>query len=710
MNIKIQAIPAVVLAAGLTSAYAQSADPAPAPAKKTAKHTAVKPKPVPSATAAELDELKREMQTQIDSLKGQLSDRDVQLKQAQDAAAAAQASAARAEAAASSQQQAVTDNASAVTTLQSTVTDLKSNQVNLVTSIQDDQAKVKKAIENPDSLHYKGIEITPGGYTAAETVYRSRATGGDIATPFSAIPFDGTNASHLSEWYSTARQSRVALMATGKTDWGTLRGYWEADWLGTGVTSNNNQSNSYVLRQRVVWAQAALNNGFAFTGGQLWTLATEDRKGLSNLSGDILTPQTIDPNYEAGFVWTRQYGFRVTYSAPKFAIGIAAENPQVLGPGGSITLNPGVSYLWGQPGANGGLYNGAASGASTVTPSCTTTGTTVTCSAVVLPLVTTYAINPAPDVLAKIAFDPGWGHYEVFGISRLFRDRIFNTTGTGTAAVTTAYNDTEVGGGIGGSLRVPLFAKHLDAGIKGLWGAGVGRYGNTTISDVTVKPDGTFSPLHAFSGLGTLELHATPRLDIYANYGGDYIGKSLFTTSAGKVEGYGLGEAFTGCGKESLPDLNQLPFVQLRLHRPDPRRSGRHHRLLVRLLSRPQRQSSASGASSTATPSASSGTTFFSPPATYRPRASRPWSGPASATTCRKPHQQAAPERAFRSRNALCAFRCNRILTDQNRFWYILLIRIRAAPYSSLVSFSATQSNKYGDSLLARYFKIKNSS
>ena len=28
------------------------------------------------------------------------------------------------------------------------------------------------------------------------------------------------------------------------------------DWLGGGITSNNNQSNSYVLRQRQLWADA----------------------------------------------------------------------------------------------------------------------------------------------------------------------------------------------------------------------------------------------------------------------------------------------------------------------------------------------------------------------------------------------------------------------------------------------------------------------
>jgi len=560
MNIQLKAFAAVVLAAGLASQQMYAAEPAPAPAaKKHTKKAAAAPKPA-AANVDQLQQLKDELENQINSLKNQLSDRDAQLKQAQDSAAAAQAAAAQAQAAASSQQQVLTDNATAVSTLQSTVSDLKSNQTQLVTTIQDDQTKVKAAIESPDTLHYKGITLTPGGFMAAETVWRSRATGGDIATPFSAIPFASADASHLSEFYSGARQSRISLMATGKTDWGTLRGYVEADFLGTGVTSNNNQSNSYVLRQRVVWAQAALNNGWAFTGGQLWSLATEDRHGLSNLSGDIMTPMTIDPNYEAGFVWTRQYGFRVTKTInDKLAIGISAENPQVLGPGGTINLNSGVSYLWGQPGAGGGLYNGAASDGSTTTSTCTTTGTppVTTCTPVVPPALTTYAINPAPDLLAKVAFDPGFGHYEIFGIGRFFRDRIYNAATTTVAA--NNYNDTEFSGGIGGSARMPTLHKHLDVGVKGLWGTGVGRYGNTTIADVTVRPDGSFSPLHSFSALGTLELHATPRLDIYANYGGDYVGRTLYTNAAGKTDGYGWNESNTGCGTEPNPTAPTLP-------------------------------------------------------------------------------------------------------------------------------------------------------
>src|ERR1700692_657699 len=99
-------------------------------------------------------------------------------------------------------------------------------------------------------------------------------------------------------------------MDEGKVGWGTLRGYYEMDWLGTGITSNNNQSNSYVLRQRQLWADAKLPSGWDFSGGQGGSLATETTRGLTR--GSEILPSTIDPQYEAGFVWTRQYSFRVS--------------------------------------------------------------------------------------------------------------------------------------------------------------------------------------------------------------------------------------------------------------------------------------------------------------------------------------------------------------------------------------------------------------
>jgi hypothetical protein len=71
-----------------------------------------------------------------------------------------------------------------------------------------------------------------------------------------------------------------------------------------------------------------------------------------------------------------------------------------------------------------------------------------------------------------------------------------------------------------------LLGNRLTVGLKGLYGPGVGRYGATTLSDVTSAASGEFSPLHNLSALGTVEIAATPRLILYLNYGGDYAGRN----------------------------------------------------------------------------------------------------------------------------------------------------------------------------------------
>ena len=511
MKFEMKMVAAAILAAGLVGSNAYAGDPPAPPAKK---HVAKKP---PKPTVEEqINALRQEFQGQIDGLKSDLATKDQQLKQAQQAAADAQAAAQKAETDATAQQQATSDNAAAVTTLQSTVTDLKANSVSLATTVSDETASIKKAISNPSSLHYKGIGLTPGGYVAGETVYRTKATGGDIPTAFNAIPYEHADAYTLGEFYGSARQSRVTLMAEGKTNWGTLRGYYEADWLGTGISSNNNQSNSYVLRQRVIWGQAETNSHWAFTGGQLWSLATEDKKGISNLSGDIMTPQTIDPNYVAGFVWTRQYGFRVTKTGKYASFGVAAENPQILY---TATLAGNTPYaVLGSAGNNGGNYNAAISASATTTYVQNYTGEAGTTS--YLPVYNTVvantnianlSFNQAPDVIAKVAFDPGWGHYEIIGVGRFAHETVYPgvttdilkyggqkdiVTGAAVApsATTAGAFSNSIGlGGIGGSLRVPI-AKVISFGAKGLYGPGMGRYGDSTLADVTVNSWGGLSP------------------------------------------------------------------------------------------------------------------------------------------------------------------------------------------------------------------------
>jgi len=418
-------------------------------------------------------------------------------------------------------------------------------------------------------LHFRGVTIQPGGFAAAETVYRTKATGGDIPTAFSSIPYEGADAYSLSEFFGSARQSRVSMMVEGKTPNATLRGYYEADWLGTGITSNNNQSNSYVLRQRVIWGQAETNNHWAFTGGQLWSMATEDKKGISNLSGDIMTPQTIDPNYVAGFVWTRQYGFRVTKTFNHVAFGVAAENPQLLY---SAALAGDTPYaILGSAGANGGNYNAAISGLSglsTYVQSYTGLTTEDSAGNSVYSYVRNYntvsansnianiSFNQAPDLIAKIAIDPGWGHYEILGIAGFAHETVypgvtqnsvkyggitdiqgFAGAAPGTAVVAKSstagyYVNSIVLGGFGASLRVPIIKDKLTFGAKGLYGPGMGRYGDSTLSDVTNDASGNLAPIHNGSGLFTLEANPTPRLTLYLNYGGDYAGRADFATKA----------------------------------------------------------------------------------------------------------------------------------------------------------------------------------
>ena len=204
------------------------------------------------------------------------------MQQAQTAATDAATKADAAQAQATQQQQTVTE-------LKSDVTDLKTNMANTVVSMQETQKSVS---ESPAALHFKGITITPGGFLAAESVRRSRALASDVNTPFNSITMPGASASNISEFFGSGRQSRVSMLAEGRLGSAKLSGYVEADFLSAGITSNNNQSNSYTLRQRQVWGQAAFDNGCTFTGGQMWSLVTETKHGVDNRSEAL--PMTID--------------------------------------------------------------------------------------------------------------------------------------------------------------------------------------------------------------------------------------------------------------------------------------------------------------------------------------------------------------------------------------------------------------------------------
>jgi hypothetical protein len=514
---------AMALAVVLGLAFGASAAPAPQATTtgKSAKKKVVAVKPA-SDVSSQLGEMKQAIdsqQQQIRQLTQQLQNRDSAIQQLQQQVNQVQSAATDAQQKADTAASQSTQQQQDVAAVKSDVTDLKQNATNAALSLQETQKNVKDALESPMAIHYKGITITPGGFLAAETVWRSHALGADINTPFNSVTFDGAAASHMSEFFGSGRQSRIALLTEAKLSNTKLTGYYEADFLSAGVTSNNNQSSSYTLRARQLFAQAALHTGWTFTGGQMWSLVTETRKGVDNRSEAL--PMVIDPQYNVGFSWARQYGFRVSKNlGSKAWLAFSVEDSQeTIGGHGSTT-----NFVLGQQGASGGLYNPTAN----------------------------YSYNPSPDFVGKLAFEPGWGHFEVFGVFTDFRDRIY-PQGTATKpSATGAYNNSAPDGGIGVNMRGTL-AKHFDVGLHFLGGNGIGRYGSAGLSDAVVRPDGVLVPVRNYQTLGTVEWHG-PRLDVYANVGGEYEDRAAFLNAAGKGVGYGS-TLFnnSGCGTETAP-------------------------------------------------------------------------------------------------------------------------------------------------------------
>jgi hypothetical protein len=531
-----------VLAFGLSAVMTAIAFAAPAPQSNSGSSPKKrKAATTGSSVAAQLDQMKQAIdaqQQQIQQLRQDLQTRDQSIQQLQQRLDQSQTAATQAQTQAEAAASATAKQEQTVTALSSDVSDLKQNSTNTALTLQETQ-KTISGLESPLAIHVKGITITPGGFLAAETVWRQRALASDVNTPFNSVVFSGSSQSRLSEFFASGRQSRISMLAEGKLKSATLRGYVEADFLSAGVTSNNNQSNSYTLRQRQAWGQAALTDGWTFTGGQMWSLVTETKKGVDNRSEAL--PMTIDAMYNVGFSWARQYGFRISKDfGDKLWLALSVENPQA-----TLTAHGNAAnFVLGSLGTSGGLYN-AFNGL--------------------------YAFNPGPDVVLKAALEPSkWSHFEVFGLVDEFHDRIFPCATASSTSVCNgvtgpsaagAVNKLTNGWGAGANGRVSLFNKHVDIGAHGFGGQGIGRYGTGGLSDATVRPDGALALLRQFQALGTLEYHAA-KLDIYSNAGVEYAEKYSQLNSSGKAVGYGS-PLFnnSGCSTELPPGTTNNGFT-----------------------------------------------------------------------------------------------------------------------------------------------------
>ena len=500
----------------------------------TTRHTTARPA-VESATSRELRDLREKQaaqQAEIDALTAAGQAKDAAIASARAATADAQAQAQQATSQAQSVTTTVQANTDAVQKLQSNVSDLQTTNAGLANTIIANKAELTEKIDSPLALHYKGVTITPVAFFAFEGVFRQRSINSDINTPFNTTPFPGSSEAHVTELNFTGRQSRLGGLFEGKAANYKLSGYFESDFLSAASTSNANQSNSYSLRVRQIWGKAETNGGFAVTGGQTWSLVTEDGK-----STDVRTeklPNTIDSQYMVGYSWARQPTIRLQqrfgqkFFGSSATLALAAENAQIqLG----TTTNAPANFFFGGAGTGGGLYAPTSN----------------------------YANNIAPDVVTKLALDFPHSHFEIGGLARFFRDRVFPSIATPTTvpgsvanATLQPYNNTVFGGGGFASARV-TFNKYVDVAAQGMVGDGTGRYGSSQLGDVTVKPNGTLVALRNAHGLGSLETHPTPRLDVYAYYGGEYEQREQYATgvAATPYTGYGtIVNNLTGCENE----------------------------------------------------------------------------------------------------------------------------------------------------------------
>jgi hypothetical protein len=530
----------LTLAALSIGAWTQTSDTTTPPPKK--RHKPVEP----AITAADVQALKDAIaaqQAQIQQLNQQIQQLQQNGQQAQAAAAAAATQAQAAQTQAATAQSQTAEQQQAVVELKTDVATVTTTANNTAATVQESLKEVKNVStewETPVSLHFKGVTITPGGFVEAAFVRRSRELGADLPTPFNSLTLPGASQSQLSEFFGSARQSRASVYFGGRVNNAELSSYISADFLSAGVTSTATQTNSYTLRLRQAWAQAKFDNGWKFLGGQAWSLVTENKAGIapSDDTGKVndARPMTIDPQYNVGFTFARQMGLRLTKDfGDKASIAFAVENAQ-----GTLTTHDNAdNFLLGEAGASNS-YN--------------TTGT--------------YTANPSPDLIAKVAFDPGFGHYEIFGLADRFTDRVFpcvefaagSPLCTGATSATGAYNKSKEGGGIGANARWTFASKHIVFGLHGFGGSGMGRYGAAQLSDLSINPDGTVHLIKDLQGLTTLEYHGK-KLDVYSYVGAEYAARTYgydpLLGGTGGYVGYGAPEfANYGCYSEVSPSGN----------------------------------------------------------------------------------------------------------------------------------------------------------
>jgi hypothetical protein len=403
-----------------------------------------------------------------------------------------------------------------------------------------------------------------GSFIAMEGAWRQRneASSGATDPPFGTIPLQNSPLYSENELRFSAQQSRIALKVTGDIDPAQhLKGYYESDWLGAGVTANSRESNSYNLRIRQAYFEYDNDLwGFHFAPGQQWSLLTQDRVGM--LPGSENTPLTIDAQYVAGFNWARQPEIRFVKDWNKvawFGVSIAAPQTAFASNGNGVAGAPAI----GTPGPGTQVALASPNTGLTVPPGLVVNPGTNCNASGLLNSTTICSNNIAPDIIEKFALDPGWGHYEVLGLQRWFTDSVAPAVG---AAAATAIapgaswsQKTNFGWGVGGNVLMPVWPKFVDLQGSILYGQGIGRYGSSQLADVVIGPNGSVQPITSLQFLVGGVAHPFAGNDIYVYYGQEQTQSKPWTVG-GVQGGWGNGAFPDACGLLSGGSTDSVGF------------------------------------------------------------------------------------------------------------------------------------------------------
>ena len=374
------------------------------------------------------------------------------------------------------------------------------------------------------------VSVTLGGYVEALAIERTRNETADFSTSANGIPYPQSPTYHEPEFRGTARGSRLSMLIEGKPSAAVrVSAYFETDFGAAGVSSNSNESNSYVLRIRQ--AYATYDNatvGFHVLGGQAWSLLTLDRVGITPRQESI--PLTPDSLIQVGFNYTRQWQIRVVkdFDDHRLWAGLSLEAPETIY--SVTTQTAGTASNVG--GVIGGSDNYQNAGGS------------------LLNSTANYADNIAPDVIAKVAADPSFGHYELFGLARFLNARETQSA----PFVNSGENRTVLAGGVGGGAVLPLIGPRLLLQVQAMVGQGIGRYAAGQLPDATINQNGTPIPIPEATALVGLIAHPSKPVDLYAYAGTEQEATRSFNERVGSTTeafGYGNGGFIdTGCETE----------------------------------------------------------------------------------------------------------------------------------------------------------------